>query len=521
MPVSSGNRAPEPPDWALPGWDHVADDETPLTLRRGLNLRPAGDAPGLAPLRSPTESPSPPRQPTAPGAFGVRILNVSEVTRAIRGAVRAEPRLADLWVEGEIGRVTISSAGHAYFALKDDRNQLQCVWFRDDRLRSAFEPQAGLRVVAHGRIDLFEPQGALQLYVESIQPAGFGDLALRFEALKARLAAEGLFEAGRKRPLPARPRTIAVITSPSGAVWRDVCHVLSRRWPLTRVVLVAARVQGEGAPASIVTAFRRLERWIGDAHAAGRPDDAPAVTILARGGGSLEDLWAFNDERVVRAVVAHSVPVVCGVGHEVDVTLADFAADVRAPTPSAAAEIVVPDATEVSAKLRTTGRRLAASAQARVAASARDVAAERRALDRLSPVAQLATHRERAGLLLDRATRALETRLAGERRREERLVTRLAPTLPGRLARERGRLPGRDRLDAAALRRTTAARAGVEAATAALDVLAPQRTLERGYAIVRRTSDGTIVRTPQEAPGGTRLTVRLADGELPATVDRS
>jgi exodeoxyribonuclease VII large subunit len=398
-----------------------------------------------------------------------------------------------------VGRVTISTAGHAYFALKDERSQLQCVWFRDDRQRSAFEPQAGLRIVAHGRIDLFEPQGALQLYVESIQPSGFGDLALRFEALKARLAAEGLFEAARKRPLPVRPRTVAVITSPSGAVWRDVCTVLSRRWPLTRVVLVAARVQGDGAPASIVTAFRRLERWIAAAHAEDRPADAPAVTILARGGGSLEDLWAFNDERVVRAVVAHTVPVVCGVGHEVDVTLADFAADVRAATPSAAAEIVVPDRVEFAAKLATTGRRLATGAAGLVGAAAREVTAERRALDRLSPTAQLATARERSGLLLDRATRALNSRVA----------------------RDRGRIPPAERLDAAVLRRTTAARGALDAAGAALDVLAPQRTLERGYAIVRRSADGSIVRDPVEAPAGTRLAVRVAAGELPATVDPS
>jgi exodeoxyribonuclease VII large subunit len=506
--MSERGRAPEPPDWALPGWDHVADD-APLerSVPRRLNLRPAGEAPAR---------PAPP----TPGAFGVRILNVSEVTRAIRGAVRAEPRLGDLWVEGEVGRVTISSAGHAYFALKDERSQLQCVWFRDDRQRSAFEPQAGLRVVAHGRIDLFEPQGALQLYVESIQPAGFGDLALRFEALKARLAAEGLFDAGRKRPLPLRPGTIAVITSPSGAVWRDVCNVLSRRWPLARVVLVAARVQGDGAPASIVTAFRRLERWIAAAHGAGRPHDAPALTILARGGGSLEDLWAFNDERVVRAVVAHTVPVVCGVGHEVDVTLADFAADVRAPTPSAAAEIVVPDRADVAAKLATTGRRLASGAEGRLAAASREVAAERRALDRLSPVAQLATARERSGFLLDRATRALATRLVAERRAIERTAVRLTPVLPARHARERNRVPARERLDASARRRVAAARAGLDSATAALDVLAPQRTLERGYAIVRRAADGTIVRAPGEAPAGTRLAVRVAGGELPATVDR-
>jgi exodeoxyribonuclease VII large subunit len=470
--MNERTRAPEPPDWALPGWDHVED----------------------------VSSASPARAvPPAPGAFGVRILKVSEVTRTIRGAVRAEPRLTDLWVEGEVGRVTISTAGHAYFALKDERSQLQCVWFRDDRQRSAFEPQAGLRIVAHGRIDLFEPQGALQLYVESIQPSGLGDLALRFEALKARLAAEGLFEAARKRPLPVRPRTIAVITSPSGAVWRDVCTVLSRRWPLTRVVLVAARVQGDGAPASIVTAFRRLERWIAAVHADGRPQDAPAVTILARGGGSLEDLWAFNDERVVRAVVAHTVPVVCGVGHEVDVTLADFAADLRAATPSAAAEIVVPDRAEFAAKLAASGRRLATGASGRVAAASREVTSERRALDRLSPTAQLAMARERSGLLLDRATRALTARVA----------------------RDRGRIPPPERLDSAARRRTTTARAVLDTAVEALDVLDPQRTLERGYAIVRRAADGSVVRDPREAPAGTRLAVRVAAGELPATVDPS
>jgi exodeoxyribonuclease VII large subunit len=248
-----------------------------------------------------------------------------------------------------------------------------------------------------------------------------------------------------------------------------------------------------------VTAFRRLERWIATAHAEGRPDDAPAVTILARGGGSLEDLWAFNDERVVRAVVAHTVPVVCGVGHEVDVTLADFAADVRAATPSAAAEIVVPDRTEFAAKLATTGRRLATGASGLVRAASREVTAERRALDRLSPTAQLAMARERSGLLLDRATRAVTARVA----------------------RDRGRIPPPDLLDAAVRRRTAAAHGSLDAASAALDVLAPQRTLDRGYAIVRRTADGTIIRDPAEAPTGTRLAVRVAAGELPATVDPS
>ncbi len=503
----------EPPDWALPSWDSIAAEpeegsagQAPTPARPGLD-RPAG---------LPRDQPPP---PAAPGTFGVRILAVSEVTRAIRGAVRADPRLADLWVEGEIGRVTISSAGHAYFALKDDRNQLQCVWFRDDRLRSAFEAQAGLRVVAHGRVDLFEPHGALQLYVESIQPAGLGDLTLRFEALKARLAAEGLFDVARKRALPVRPATIAVITSPTGAVWKDICTVLGRRWPLTRVVLVAAQVQGDAAPASLVGAFRKVERYVADRHSAGRPDEAPSVTILARGGGSLEDLWAFNDEVVVRAVVGHTVPIVCGVGHEADVTLADFAADVRAPTPSAAAEIVVPDRAEFLVAVRDAGRRLDGAATARLRTTAREVVAERRALDRLSPAAQLASARERVGLLLDRATRALGTDLAGRRRLADGLGRRLAPTLPGRLGRDRARLERSGVLDSLAVRRTAAARASLGSAGAALGVLAPQATLDRGYAIVHRSGDGAIVRDPAEAPAGTRLALRVARGELPATAD--
>ncbi len=475
----------EPPDWALPSWDAITS------------------TPG---------SPS--------GPIGIRILGVSEVTRAIRGAVRADPRLVDLWVEGEIGRVTISSAGHGYFALKDERSQLQCVWFRDQRLRSAFEAQAGLRVVAHGRIDLFEPQGALQLYVESIQPAGLGDLTLRFEALKARLAAEGLFDTARKRPLPDRPATIAVITSPSGAVWKDICHVLARRWPLARVVLVAARVQGDGAPASLVGALRRVERHAAERIAAGRPAEAPAITIIARGGGSLEDLWAFNDEAVVRAVVGHSLPVISGVGHEVDVTLTDFAADVRAPTPSAAAEIAVPDRIEFIATVRDGRRRLDRAISARLSATAQGVSAERRALDRLSPMAQLASARERIGHLIDRATRAVDSEVSARRRRHDSLAIRLTPTLPARLLHDRTRLERSDGLDALAVRRLAGSRGALASTSAALAVLGPQATLDRGYAIVRIAADGRIVRRPDDAPAGTHLALRVAGGDLPATVDR-
>ena len=451
----------------LPGWDAAA-----------------GDA---------TSAPASP--PAHPGTFGLRILNVSEVAKAIREAVRSDPRLSDVWVEGEVGRVTVSSAGHAYFTLKDARSTLNCVWFSDERARSVFQPQAGLRIVVHGRVDLFEQQGAVQLYVESIQPAGFGDLAIRFEALKARLAEEGLFDAARKRPLPPRPTTIAVITSPTGVVWRDIATVLSRRWPMTRVLLVACKVQGEDAPESIVRAFNRLERWIAGLDREGRSVEAPQVTILARGGGSLEDLWSFNDERVVRAVVAHRLPVVCGVGHEVDVTLADFAADVRAPTPSAAAEMVVPDRADWLASFRRAGERTAAAVGRVLDAARRELAAERRALDRLDPRAQLVADRERVGLLLDRAVRVAAAAI--ERRSAALRAT--AADVPRPI-----------------LTRLATARATLAASTAALGVLGPQATLDRGYAIVRRSTDGVIVRRPIDAPVGTALAIRVAEGELAA-----
>ena len=474
------SRSPEPPDGMLPPWDTVPDD---------------------------VEAPVPGRVAAPGGPFGLRVRSVTEVTRAIRDHVRSDDGLRDLWVEGEVGRVTVSTAGHAYFTLKDARAQLQCVWFRDERVRSPFQPQTGLQVVAHGRMDLFEPQGALQLYVESVQPSGFGNLAVRFEQTKARLAAEGLFDAARKRPLPVRPRTIAVVTSPTGAVWRDVCNVLARRWPLACVVLVACQVQGEGAPASIVAGLRRVERWVAEASAAGEAGgagdageagDVPAVTIVARGGGSLEDLWSFNDERVVRAIAAHPVPVVCGVGHETDVTLADFAADVRAPTPSAAAELVVPDQGEAAAAVAALGRRSGAAVTRCCAGARRDVDAERRALDRLEPRAQLAGLRERSSLLLDRAARAVSERLASDGRRLEALRARPPRVLGARLG---------------------LASAGLAAASASLVALGPQATLERGYAIVRRGDDGAILRDPLAAPAGTPLLLSLAAGSLAATSD--
>jgi exodeoxyribonuclease VII large subunit len=422
-----------------------------------------------------------------------RILAVGEVTRIIRDAIRDAPPLRDVWVEGEVGQVSISSAGHAYFTLKDDKAQLRCMIFRDDRLAIPFEARTGLRLVAHGRLDVFEPQGTYQLYVDALQPAGFGDLALQFEALKARLAAEGLFDAGRKRSLPLQPRTIGIVTSLSGAVLQDVRKVLARRWPLVTVVVSACQVQGPGAAASIVAALRRIGRWTD-----GETGRATDVIILARGGGSLEDLWAFNEEPVVRAVAAHPCPVVVGVGHETDVTLAEFAADVRAATPSVAAELVVPSRADELARLRTVQARLGAAIVRSVAVPRRQLEAERRALEGFRPSAYLAAERERIGLLLDRATRAVDARLDVDRGRLSRLDDRLPLLLQGRLARARTDL-GRSR--------------------ATLNALSPFATLERGYAIAR-TPDGMIVRDATQRRPGDPLEVRLARGRLDVVVER-
>jgi exodeoxyribonuclease VII large subunit len=429
---------------------------------------------------------------------GLRILSVGEAARAIATTVRADEQLRDLWVEGEVGRVTISSAGHAYFALKDERAQLQCVWFRDDRVRSPFQPQTGLRVVAHGRVDVYEAQGALQLYVDSIQPSGVGDLAIRFEQLKAKLTAEGLFATERKRALPLRPKVVAVVSSPTGAAWKDVCHVFARRWPLVRVLLVACKVQGDGSAESIVLALRRIEQHAASLVGAGRVDEVPAVTIVARGGGSMEDLWSFNDERVVRAIVAHTLPVVSGVGHEVDVTLSDFAADVRAATPTAAAELVVPDRAEYASALARGAERMRVAGGRVVTGAARELDSERRVLERLNPAARLGASRQLAGDLLDRASRAIRVRLASTAGTEDRLASAL-PRLAALAAGTRG--------------------AALNQAGAALAVLGPQATLERGYGIVRRASDDAIIRDPAEVSGGSRLRIRVARGEFPATAD--
>ncbi|HEX2194903.1 MAG TPA: exodeoxyribonuclease VII large subunit, partial [Candidatus Limnocylindria bacterium] len=323
-----------------------------------------------------------------------RILRVSDLNRRVRVLLDGDPMLADVWVEGEVSQPSFPPSGHCFFTLKDAASQIRAVLFREELAVANVRPQHGMQVICHGRLRGYEPQGVYQLYVLTVTPAGAGDLHQRYEQLRIRLAAEGLFDDRRKRPLPRWPRRIGVVTSPVGAVWRDINNVIRRRYPLAELVLAPTIVQGVAASGAIVRALHRVY--------AQRDLD---LVILARGGGSLEDLWSFNDERVVRAVAAAPVPIVVGVGHESDVTLADFAADVRAPTPSAAAEQAVPDATQFPAILARLRERAAGALLASLSVRQQRLAAEGRALRSLAP--DVAGARQRAADLVDRGHRAL------------------------------------------------------------------------------------------------------------------
>jgi exodeoxyribonuclease VII large subunit len=434
-----------------------------------------------------------PTEPTPPEtrAASLPILSVGDLTALVKSTLRSQPRLREVWVEGEVGQVSISAAGHCYFTLKDERAQLKCVIFRDDRMTMPFDARTGLRLVAQGSIDVFDAQGVYQLYVRSIQPSGFGDLAIQFEALKAKLAAEGLFAQERKRKLPPMPQNIGVVTSLSGAVLHDIRRVLARRWPMARVVVSACQVQGQGAAATIVAALRRVSRWTDET---GRATD---VVILARGGGSLEDLWPFNDESVVRAVAAHPCPIVVGVGHETDVTLSEFAADVRAPTPSVAAELVVPARVDELARVNQFGARLNGALNQTLVRLRQQLTTETRALEARHPQAQITADRERVGVLLDRGARLVARRLEVERGLLERFAGDLPAAVAGGIA---------------------IARAELARESAALNALSPYATLERGYSIVRG-ADGAVLTDATKAKQGDAINVRLQRGEIGARVE--
>jgi len=408
--------------------------------------------------------PDGPMEPAAPPPVlaAPRILRVSDLNRRVRQLLDSDPSLADVWVEGEVSQPSFPPSGHCFFTLKDAQSQIRAVLFREELSVANVRPEHGMQVIVHGRLRAYEPQGVYQLYVLTLTPAGAGDLHQRYEQLRAKLAAEGLFDDARKRALPRWPRRIGVVTSPVGVVWRDITNVLRRRYPLGELVLVPTNVQGAGAAAGIARALKRIYRQRGI-----------DLVILARGGGSLEDLWSFNDELVVRTIAAAPMPVIVGVGHESDVTLADFAADVRAPTPSAAAEQAVPDMAQFPTILGRLRERASTAMLGSLAARQRFVAEEERALVRLKPDVPAA--RQRAAELVDRGHRALAVRLAG-------------------------------------------AQALLAAQADALRALSPAATLERGYAVAR-LADGSVVRDPAQAPIGEPLNVTVARGTLSTRVE--
>lgn len=435
-----------------------------------------------------------------------QIFQVSELAEVLRGLI--EDGLPRLWVQGEISNFSRPASGHWYFTLKDGQAQIRCAMFRNANFGIRPQPRDGDQVLIRGQVTLYAARGDLQLICEHLEPAGEGALLAAFERLKKKLAAEGLFDAALKRPLPELPRHIGVITSATGAAVQDIRATLARRWPLATVWLSPVPVQGADAPAAIVRALREL------------PSQAPVeVVILARGGGSLEDLMAFNDEAVVRAVRACAKPVVCGIGHEVDFTLADFAADLRAPTPTAAAERVTPDIAEWRGHLDELAEGLRSAAEdgielrrerlAQLGQRLRALHPGRRLLDRVQRLDELGERLAHAGGQL--ATRG--------RQRLAALDLRLTNASPAqRLPAQQARLDhARQRLLLAAQARGQQDGIRLAAASARLQALNPTAVLSRGYAIAT-TADGSVATEATALAPGSALTVRLARGSVATTV---
>jgi exodeoxyribonuclease VII large subunit len=436
------------------------------------------------------------------------VYSVSRLNKEVR--VLLESGMPMLWLEGELSNFAAPASGHWYFSLKDSQAQVRCAMWRQRNSLLRFRPKDGLHVLARARVGLYEPRGEYQLIVEHLEEAGEGALKREFETLKARLAAEGMFDAQRKRPLPAVPRLVGVVSSRTGAAIHDILRVLRARFPAAGVLLYPTAVQGAAAVPEIVRAIEAASRR--------RECD---VLIIARGGGSLEDLWCFNDERVARAISACLIPTVSGVGHEVDVTIADFVADVRAPTPSAAALAAVPDRSEWLAMLRQLQARFAAAMGRLLRTRMLGLSTAVQRLQVSHPGARLAQHVQRLDDLDLRLRSALRGTLLQDRQRLEQLATRLWRENP------------RHRLEvlcasAAALRQRmvtafssslTALEQRLALAARTLDAVSPLATLDRGFAVLSRVSDGVLLRDASQAPAGTEIEARLSKGRLLATVN--
>ncbi|WP_043113887.1 exodeoxyribonuclease VII large subunit [Solimonas soli] len=447
--------------------------------------------------------------PTADRNAGRTIYQVCELADVLRGLI--EDSLPRVWVQGEISNFSRPASGHWYFTLKDARAQLRCAMFRNANLYVRPQPRDGDAVLIRAQMSFYAARGDLQLICEHLEPAGEGALLRAFEELKRRLASEGLFDEHLKREPPKRPRAIGLITSGTGAALHDMRTTLARRYPIAPVYLLPVPVQGADAPPAIVRALQQL------------PRRAPVdVILLARGGGSLEDLWAFNDERVARAIRACAVPVICGVGHEVDVTIADFAADLRAPTPTAAAERAAPDIADWLLSLRSLDQRIVAATERRLQRAAQRVDEQSERLHAQHPGRRLHERRARLRELDARLRRAAAQCLHRlDRQLDHRLSLLHAQAPTRRLAQARHRL---ERLEARAqetLRlRAAAARARLERADAMLASLNPRAVLERGYAIALDTQ-GRPLTDAAQTQAGAALQLLLARGSVDAKVERA
>jgi exodeoxyribonuclease VII large subunit len=434
------------------------------------------------------------------------IWSVSDLTGRIRDLLAGE--FTDVFVEGEVSNAHAAQSGHLYFTLKDNHAQIRCVCFRTQLARLKFRPEDGLHVTVRGSISVYETRGEYQFYVEHVEPVGLGALQLAFEQLKKRLDSEGLFDPDRKRSLPVLPQCVGLVTSPGGAAVRDIVRILQRRFPNLHIVLYPVRVQGEGAAGEIVQGIRYFDR-----------KQLADVLILARGGGSIEDLWAFNEEPVARAIVACTIPVITGIGHETDFTIADFAADIRASTPSAAAEMVVRTRQEFDDHLCDMREKIGQLLRYRV----------------------LQSRRKLADLDLHRAARRLEDSLRRRRQHTDDLASQLGRALSGQLQRSEGRFDAavsrlakvdfRARLRATAVRldqRTmdlgaratrmiTAKRQRLERLLVQIQERSPLRILERGYAICYDAA-GNVVQASGQVELGDRIRVQLARGRVGAEV---
>ena len=466
-----------------------------MTERPGL---PFGD-----PEPAPAPAPPPAAQPVR------RVLTVSELTASVR--VLLESKYAEVWIEGEISNARVWKTGHLYFTLKDAGAQLRAVMFRSALRYQRFRPEDGQHVIARGRLSVYEPKGEYQIVCEHLEPQGVGALQLAFEQLRRRLDREGLFDAARKRPLPPLPRKIGVVTSLDGAALRDIINVLSRRHPNVHVVISPARVQGERAAEEIVRALRLLDAVPG-----------VDVVIVGRGGGSIEDLWAFNEEPVARAIAAASVPVIAAVGHETDFTISDFIADLRAPTPSAAAELVVAGKDEIAARIRNLEQRLRSAA--------RDGLQRRRATVHLLQArpglagwpTRVAVRGRQVGELTHRLARAARGGAARRERRLHELRLRLeARDLRRRIDGIRARLRAAHDGMSAALRAVQRAReARLRVAAGRLETLSPLGVLARGYAVCWDAGRSSIIRDAAQVAAGEEVHVTLHSGALDCTVTR-